>query len=676
MWNKFLKIVLKLLNPIHTMLTTLIKLGSQLSHNRGEWDDIIDYPNIQKEKDKNIKLYVAELIFDLDKSDVYLNPSLKEYDEEQSCLAFKNIKILPGKNNSIYSCVQVKDIFQLQKTFFGKNNNNEDNESENSYSLTKEGEFSKAFMNYPQLKDKLLVVALCYIYKLREKFISKIWKEKEDNGKKVKEINLIDLLQPLKLSTNEKIVLIYTSLISEELGIPQITPVSKIEGFEEFMKSKFFEKGEKQVSMQVRPKLCYATGILNSDVTELNLTNRYSLNKMFVKETKNYASSFDKNSFKLNYQVSNNNQLLLSRASEYLLESQTIRIAGIKHCIIPQFLNKEQVDIQFITKGIFKKSELLFDSNSFDTLVTSAEYETDAPFWITFLAFESDKTYFKTINEIKDVSKFHFYKIIDAFNEVHDFFKNDLQDSVDWLSVMTDYGKQHRFNLASIYSIIPIRKDKEKKNEVLSLFKLMFENRKIDPNKLFKHFCDLILCHRYKRYEAFKNVKKYDDQYFDFAVRDSVFKYFALIQSLKQLNLLQNMEENEIIAPEISEETINEYQQKINTFFQQMSYKADQKAMFYLGRMLSSVAYIQKDKSKNVLEKVNFSGMDKAQILRLRNSLMEKAKQYKEVSKVIFSDSEFNSHFDFNNWTMKPEEAVFFILSGYSFGIIKSTENK
>lgn len=29
------------------MLTTLIKLGSQLSHNRGEWDDIIDYPDTQ-----------------------------------------------------------------------------------------------------------------------------------------------------------------------------------------------------------------------------------------------------------------------------------------------------------------------------------------------------------------------------------------------------------------------------------------------------------------------------------------------------------------------------------------------------------------------------------------------------------------------------------------------------
>jgi CRISPR-associated protein Csh1 len=30
------------------MIQTPIKLGSQLSLNRGEWDDVIDYPNIEK----------------------------------------------------------------------------------------------------------------------------------------------------------------------------------------------------------------------------------------------------------------------------------------------------------------------------------------------------------------------------------------------------------------------------------------------------------------------------------------------------------------------------------------------------------------------------------------------------------------------------------------------------
>ena len=318
--------------------------------------------------------------------------------------------------------------------------------------------------------------------------------------------------------------------------------------------------------------------------------------------------------------------------------------------------------------------------DSLDKFATNAEYgietETESPFWITYLAFESDGNFFKTISEIKDVSKFHFYEIITAFKNVNNYFKEDLKNAVDWLSVMTDYGKQHNFNLASIYSIIPLRKDKEKKNDVLALFKLIFENRKIEPDKLYKHFCDLVLCHRYKRYEAFKNVKKYDDKYFDFAIRDSVFKYFALIQTLKRLNLLQNMEEKETITNEVPETGISEFQQKINTFFTKMDFNADQRAMFYLGRMLSSVAYIQKDKSKNVLEKVNFSGMDRTDILRLRNSLIEKAKQYSEVSKVIFSDAEFSASFNFNDWKMKPEESVFFLLSGYSFGIIKSTENK
>ena len=73
-----------------------------------------------------------------------------------------------------------------------------------------------------------------------------------------------------------------------------------------------------------------------------------------------------------------------------------------------------------------------------------------------------------------------------------------------------------------------------------------------------------------------------------------------------------------------------------------MNYSSDQKAMFHLGRMLNAVAYIQKDKNKNVLEKVNFSGLDKSDILRLRNSLMEKAQQYNKVEKVIFSDANFS----------------------------------
>ena len=60
------------------MLSTLIKLGEQLSDGRGEWDDIIDFPNIAKEQEKDIKCFVAELVFDLDLNTIYVSPPLKE----------------------------------------------------------------------------------------------------------------------------------------------------------------------------------------------------------------------------------------------------------------------------------------------------------------------------------------------------------------------------------------------------------------------------------------------------------------------------------------------------------------------------------------------------------------------------------------------------------------------
>ena len=60
------------------MLSTLIKLGEQLSDGRGEWDDIIDFPNITKEQGKDIKCFVDELVFDLDLNRVYVYPPPKE----------------------------------------------------------------------------------------------------------------------------------------------------------------------------------------------------------------------------------------------------------------------------------------------------------------------------------------------------------------------------------------------------------------------------------------------------------------------------------------------------------------------------------------------------------------------------------------------------------------------
>ena len=121
-----------------------------------------------------------------------------------------------------------------------------------------------------------------------------------------------------------------------------------------------------------------------------------------------------------------------------------------------------------------------------------------------------------------------------------------------------------------------------------------------------------------------------------------------------------------------------EIQAKIDAFFLRMNYSDSQQAMFYLGRLLDAVARKQADKdhsSKPVLNKINFNGLDVNAIKRLKNDLFEKTLQYRDIHdncKPLFGrfDSLFEyDHRDPKSWTMKPEESLFYLLSGYSFNV-------
>lgn len=117
------------------------------------------------------------------------------------------------------------------------------------------------------------------------------------------------------------------------------------------------------------------------------------------------------------------------------------------------------------------------------------------------------------------------------------------------------------------------------------------------------------------------------------------------------------------------------YDEEIQKFFAAMDYTQEQKAMFFLGRMLNSVEYVQEGKNRTVIQKVNFNGMDKDDIQRLRTGLIEKAKQYNAMGKVIFTDNKFGEQFDYNHWNLNPKESLFFLLTGYSFGAKAKNSN-
>lgn len=643
------------------MLQTLLKIGKWQSRGKSNWDRFLDVPKVETEDNKGnpVRNYTLPIIFDLDHQEVIIDSeNLEEYDEEKVIKTIP-LKIKGGNNKAIYTSVPAKKIGQIYKTLFGKEGNNE--------AVT--GELQEAVLKLdPTLLSDEFKKLLDEIFELKDVFLEKTIQE----GKGNVDIKAIEV--GFDLNRNEKLVYVVAKVKCSELGYEQPVLFSEVPEYRAFLEQSYFGKEEKLPDQKAdgELKLCYASGEVEKDVSELALTSRYSLNKMFVTETRNYASLFDKNKFHINYQVSEQNQEYLDYASDYLLnQGYKVRIANIDHVIIPQFLSKSEVDLEMALEGIDRKSDLLFNLNKLDSFSKNIEdwlEKDDEIFWINFIAFESDGNFFKSTEVIKDVSNFHFDKLLSAFYEINKQFQES--HFAKWESVMMDYGVPRDFNFNSLYQIIPLRKDKEKKNKALDLFKTILENRKVDGEQLYDYFTELILCHYYERYASYTNVRNYGKDYFYFAVRDSVFKYLAFFQLLKKLKFIDMEELNK------TSESSNNYDQMENDFFLKMGLNQEQQAMFYLGRMLNSVEYLQQGKNKTVIQKVNFNGMDKDDIQRLRIDLIEKAKQYNAINKVKFTDQKFGKEFNFNQWNMNPQEAIFFILTGYSFGAGKKDDSQ
>lgn len=644
------------------MLDTLYKFGRQLSQDasREEFDDVIATPPVDdKDKAKGVNFFVVEIIFDLDENKFRFG-KLRPFSETDKTYEFspynlRCIKIQGGNNKSIYLTADPRKSFDpWKKTFFGK-------VDEKKGAMPKQAELTEAIQkDFPDLTNTLLFRATEQIFKLRDVFEAAFpeWKK---------------MTEALNLDEKNRVAMIFASIIWKEQGISEAKPVAHLDGYDDFIRRKFLHKGTVGFSGEgktaAKPKLCYVTGEMREDVSEPAFDNRYSMNKMFVTTTKNYAAGFEDKDFSKNYQVGSEAQVLLERGSAHLLKNYTVRIAGVDHCIVPQFRTGRDIDLDNLTTQLKTKSELLFTmTDQWKNYLSDLRYNAEGEiYWINFLGYESDGNFFKTINIIKDVSKTHFETVLQVLRKAHTEMSE--MEGVNWFDVMT-YGKERKlfdFNFYTIYSLIPVRKEKEKRNAALALFKAILERRPISSEALFGHFAELMQCHRYERYAGY-NILPHSN--FDFATRDAIFQYHAFFQFLKKIKLL-DMEEKTTLTTA----TLEEKNAAVNAFFERMGYTDDQRAAFYLGRILGSVGRAQWEKghkTKPVLGKVNYNGMDAGDLKRLHADLFEKCKQYDILS---YNEGGFSKFTDLfkdeqqDKWDkrMKPDESLFYLLSGYSF---------
>lgn len=634
------------------MLDTLIKIGKW----QAEGMKPIERFLVKPKTDDNKTYYVLNLVFDLDKQDIYTE-TLKKY-SEKDVIDYLLLKTKPGNNKAIYTTVknEKKKIEGLLKSFFGKMDKKELENAEHGELYFKAKDIGT---------DDNFLELLTEITKLKNVLIDKIKEEKDPS--KLNPKRLIP-----KIKGGEDFAMIVASVKSRDFNYEEPKPVAQIESYKQFIDKNFLE--ESSMKKNSGEKLCYATGELKNKVVNFELEERKSLNKMFGAKTYlNYAQNFNLKAYHKNYQVDEEIQEYLDVGSKYLINREQIRIAGVYHIIIPTFLSKTNIDFDMIFDKTMSRSDILFKHKEIKGIHTDISDEIDDNlYWLNFLSYTTDGGQtFKTTNTIKDISVPYFITIINNLDKLNDFLQ-------------AQYASSTFYNFYHFFHYIPVKKDVNN-NEALEIFKDIFEHRKIDKDILFKHFTRYMIVQRSGQFDSkgyhrsFNNIRQ--NKEFDYAIKNGIMTYLVFLKFLRLTNLLNNndMEENiENLKP--IEEVKHDYAKSIEKFFVDMNYNDIQKALFYLGRVLNQVAYAQYNKghkNKPVLNKLNYNGMDNDAIMRLRLDLAEKAKQYSIVNQVEYNFARFTNLFNPNNpeKRLTNEENVFYILSGYSFGMIKDKEN-
>ncbi len=609
------------------MLSTLEKIGEYLLEGKGIWSKLTSEPRSDSEKTN----WVIPILLDCDSGTTAILENEKElFIEGESAIIFRylNTELWGRRGKKCCISSESKNLEMLKESLVGKSKNSK-------------GSFSDSYDDFykSKSKDTLFRTALEEINKT--KFDNKIF-------------DFANIKEHLQFSKNEDAVLFYVKIKSLNINNGNSIALFDLEGYEEFVIEKF-ENSEGKNGLD------YLTGMESPEVSEAAFAGRYNLNKIFQTTSFNYATDFNPSDFNKNFQTSLSTISRLDKASDFALKRLQTRIAGLPHLVIPNYLFKELIhlDIEEMELFIIKSSDLLFKSELLEHDLDRKLPESNI-FWLNYLGFESDGNSFKIINHIKDVNSAHLKNVLEAF----DFAGYEFRHMI---------GEKYSYNLQSIYWIIPVREgSKEKKNVVLTLFKEILEQRKIDEADIFNFFISMLLCHRYERYKQYQF--KSSPNNFDFAIRDTVFKYTALIYALKNLNLI-NMESNNL-NPDIKEKPGYTNAEKIEDFFLKMEYTKEQKAVFYLGRVLSSVAYAQYQKghkSKPVLNKINYNGMEASALERLDLDLSEKSRQYNIHEFTEPNLAKFRSEFKEEKWSLSPQKNVFYLMVGYTFGLTKES---
>jgi CRISPR-associated protein Csh1 len=355
----------------------------------------------------------------------------------------------------------------------------------------------------------------------------------------------------------------------------------------------------------------------------------------------------------------------LLAGENFILNNLKFRLNNLDMLLIPKFIFKTSIDLEQIKKWsnsinegfrnkLNQKSFKELEDNLFKIINFEDSYNNII---INLLFYKKDQSAFKILKLIKDIPPSGMINIFKTIAKNNEYFKEIINiDNIELKFEETGY----------LISIINNKNRDVDFKKVLNFYDSIFSNKPISYGFLVNQFTNVAASIMLN-----SQMKTFGDETKNLAIY--IQKCLILLNILKDLNLIK-------IGGSMSYENLN-VNKKIIDYIEKLNLNPLQAGLFLLGYLIGEIGnaqYKKGNKSKPILEKINYRGMDKNKIIRLCNEIFEKLKETKIIEYHEKDYAEMKNLIDSNikNWSLNDSENVFYVLSGYSYSTLLMISNK
>ncbi|WP_276662717.1 TIGR02556 family CRISPR-associated protein [Syntrophomonas wolfei] len=405
--------------------------------------------------------------------------------------------------------------------------------------------------------------------------------------------------------------------------------------------------------MELECNVCGASEGVPADLSKMKIKYFTTNQLIFASQLKDYTK---------NLNICSSCMEKLQAGEVFLQEQLSTRIAGFTVYIIPHLVYGESVDPStmknlaqklLLTVNMAKSIDALED---FRNRLEELKEIENIYYLIDFAFVRSSNAATKILRLVKDVRPSFFENLDVSVAQLQELANKHFKNNY-----------HYRGGLEQVYYLTPIRLKQGNASsfrELLALYDALFTNRSIDKKRIIKNLAEALAICFYEK-EGFNIRQK--QQYINYLTLDGVF----LLEFFKRMGCLKGGEGMDYRTLNLND--------SIKGFMADMHYDEEQAALFLLGYLLGQVGNAQYRRAsekgadttyKPVLNKINFNGIDKSKIIRLRSDVFNKLRQEKVLvyNERIFAECTRLMDKNINDWKMNKDENLFYVLSGYAFG--------